>query len=556
MAAINFKGKNSVWNHHLAVPYQILEKDKKLSRKGSNEKDNLIIEADNLLALKSLLPKYQGRIKCIYIDPPYNIGNGGWVYNDKVNSPLIKNWLGLTVNKEDLTKHDKWLCMMTPRLKLLQELLTNDGLIFVSIDDNELHRLKQLMDEIFNEDNFISTLCVVTNPGGRDYGGIALTHEYVLVYKNSKESNPNEISKGDNYNFPYNDSLGGFEVRELRNRNIRFNISNRPNLFYPFFINPKVKDDNGFYSVSLKKSETHFKEILPKKSQDIQTVWRWGKEKANKHLNVNLVGRMKKDGGFQIVEKYRKETKMIKSFLNDSEYVTERGTEVLKEIFNGESIFDYPKSVALIKVLLEIGSDKDSIILDSFAGSGTTAQAVLELNKKDKGNRKFILVQLPEKIEKDKPAYKVGFRNVHEITRERVKRVIERYKLGVGFSYLKLGPQIDADSILSGNLPTYKEFAKYTYYLATGKTMDDEKAINEKDFFVGKTNGESVYLIYERDKEKLKNLAITLDWANKINDKDKSKKIVYAPACFLDEEYLEKFNISFVSIPYNLFEKK
>jgi hypothetical protein len=180
----------------------------------------------------------------------------------------------------------------------------------------------------------------------------------------------------------------------------------------------------------------------------------------------------------------------------------------------------------------------------------------LELNKEDNGNRKFILVQLPEKIEEDKPAYKAGFKYVHEITRERVKRVIERDKLEVGFSYMRLGPKIDADSILNGDLPTYNEFAKYVYYLATGKTMDNEESINEKNYFVGKINSETVYLIYEKDTEKLKKLAITLDWAEEVNKKDNGKKIVYAPACFLDEEYLERFNISFVSIPYNLFEKK
>ncbi|MBU1036977.1 hypothetical protein KKF32_02995, partial [Patescibacteria group bacterium] len=154
------------------------------------------------------------------------------------------------------------------------------------------------------------------------------------------------------------------------------------------------------------------------------------------------------------------------------------------------------------------------------------------------------------------PAYKAGFRYVHEITRERVKRVIKRDKIDVGFSYMKLGAQIDADSILTGNLPTYREFAKYVYYLATGKTIDNEKSINEKDYFVGRINGETVYLIYEKDKEKLKGLAITLEWAEKTNKKNNGKKIVYAPACFLDEEFLEKFNIDFVNIPYNLFEKK
>ena len=158
MPSIQFKGKSVVWNHHLSVPYHTLEKDTKKSLKGKNDSENLIIEGDNLLALKALLPQYQGKVKCIYIDPPYNTGNEGWVYSDNVSSPTIKDWVGQTVGKEgdDLTRHDKWLCMMTPRLKLLRELLTDDGVIFISIDDNEVHNLRLLMDEVFSSKNFIA----------------------------------------------------------------------------------------------------------------------------------------------------------------------------------------------------------------------------------------------------------------------------------------------------------------------------------------------------------------------------------------------------------------
>ncbi len=189
MPSINFKGKNVIWNHHLSVPYQILEKDKKLSLKGENEDENLIIEGDNLIGLKSLLPQYQGRIKCIYIDPPYNIGNENWIYSDNVNSPLIKDWIGKTVGADDLTRHDKWLCMMTPRLKLLRELLCEDGVIFISIDDNELYNLKQLMNEIFGESNFIGNITVKSTPGGRQSGSsISLMGDYILIYGNSENT--------------------------------------------------------------------------------------------------------------------------------------------------------------------------------------------------------------------------------------------------------------------------------------------------------------------------------------------------------------------------------
>src|SRR3989338_9804939 len=190
MATLQFKGKSAVWNHHLSVPYHTLEKDAKKSLKGTDAEENLIIEGDNLLALKSLLPKYQGRIKCIYIDPPYNTGNEGWVYSDNVNSPTIQEWIGKVVGKqgEDLTRHDKWLCMMTPRLKLLRELLANDGIIFLSIDDNEIDHLKTLMNEVFDEENFVGTLIWQRAKGGGNAKELVRGHDYILVYKKKVEA--------------------------------------------------------------------------------------------------------------------------------------------------------------------------------------------------------------------------------------------------------------------------------------------------------------------------------------------------------------------------------
>lgn len=558
MATINFKGKNSVWNHHLSVPYQILEKEKKLSVKGKNEEENLIIEADNLIALKSLLPKYQGRIKCIYIDPPYNIGNGGWTYNDEVNSPLIKEWLGKVVDKEDLTRHDKWLCMMTPRLKLLQELLSNDGVIFISIDDNELHRLKQLMDEIFGEDNFIGNIIVKSTPGGRQSGkNLALMGDYILVYGKTADTDLFGLPLSQNQIEQYknSDKKGKFLTERLRQHGVAEKREDVPSLYFPIYFNDKKN------KISTIKKLGYDIKILPILPEGGDGRWIWSKEKVEKDKEFIEIREVKRNGEYvydAFFKKYLKDELRAKmpSIWTEKDFRTEIGTRELKELFGNEKIFPYPKPVNTILRLLVSSTSSSDIILDSFAGSGTTAHAVLNLNKEDGGNRKFILVQLPERIEKDNPAHKAGFRYVHEITRERVKRVIKRDKTDVGFSYMKLGSQIDADSMLTGKLPTYKEFSKYVYYLATGKTMDNEKSINEKDYFVGKINGERVYLIYEKDKEKLKNLAITLEWAEKINRKNSGKKIVYAPACFLDEEYLEKFNIDFVSIPYNLFEKK
>ena len=195
MATLHFKGKSAVWNHHLSVPYQTLDPVAKMSHKGKDEEENLIIEGDNLTALKSLLPKYQGKIKCIYIDPPYNTGNEGWVYSDNVSNPIIKSWIGETVGREgeDLTRHDKWLCMMTPRMKLLRELLSDDGVIFVSINDHEFYNLKVLMDDIFGIQNFVSTIVWESKTtGGHDSEDINNVHEYIVLYKKSDSAGVNK----------------------------------------------------------------------------------------------------------------------------------------------------------------------------------------------------------------------------------------------------------------------------------------------------------------------------------------------------------------------------
>ncbi len=535
MALLNFKGKSAVWNHHLSVPYQTLEKDTKLSLKGKNADENLIIEADNLTALKSLLPKYQGKIRCIYIDPPYNTGNEGWVYNDSVNSPLIKDWIGQTVGADDLTRHDKWLCMMAPRLKLLRELLDDDGVIFISIDDNEIHNLIQLMKEIFRDD-YIDTMVWRKSGVGRD-GKMKNTttfrkdHEYVLVgYNYTKNLNKSfEKPKWENeYDNKDNDPRGPYKAGSISNKE---EASNPKHENYYSVESPSGK----IFTRQFNVSEEEF-EILDEDSRIY-----WGK-------NGDAVPAIK-----IFVNEKRKVTT---SSLLLNEGTTTEGTKELQTLFNGKKLFDRPKPTTLIKKILQISTDKNSIILDSFAGSGTTAQAVLDLNKGDGGNRKFILIQLPEQTKKNKEAYKAGFKFVHEITRERVKRVIEKGKLGVGFTYMKLGPKIDAESILSGQLPSYKDLAKYIYFLATGKTMNDVKKIKEEEYFVGKIGSQSIHLIYKKDFNKLKNMALTLELAEQMNKKDKNKKLVYAPACFLDDENLEKFNIEFVSIPYSLFGKK
>jgi adenine specific DNA methylase Mod len=526
MASINFKGKSAVWNHHLSVPYHTLEQDEKNSLKGKNDAENLIIQGDNLLALKALLPQYQGKVKCIYIDPPYNTGNESWVYSDNVSSPTIKEWQGKVVGKagEDLTRHDKWLCMMAPRLKMLRELLAEDGAIFVSIDDNEQHRLRQLMDEVFGEENFVTQIewqKRYTRSNNTD--NFTTVVEHIIVYSRSLSFKPNLVERdqeaNDRYENPDNDPRGAWKSIPFSNP---LSPEERPNLVYPI-----TQPNTGKTLVPTRKAWRSSKEIFEQLEKDNRVYWG-------------------KDG--------KSDTPRIKSYLSearegmtpinfwDYEFAghTDNANAEIKELFD-DKIFETPKPTKLIKRIIQVSSGKDAIILDSFAGSGTTAQAVLDLNKIDGGNRRFILVELEDYANK--------------ITAERVRRAVKKYKYEAGFTYHTLGQAIDAESLLTGKLPSYKEFAKYVYYLATGKNHPDESKIDEARSLVGKGDGETVYLLYKKDMDALKSLAITLDWAQETHAKDKGKKIVYAPACYLDDETLDQYNITFVSVPYNLFEK-
>lgn len=264
MPTLQFKGKNIIWNHHLAVPFHTLNEVSDLHYNPEKANGNIIIEGDNLIALKSLLPQFAGEVNVIYIDPPYNTGNEGWAYNDKVNSPLIKEWFGREVGKDDMTRHDKWLCMMTPRLKLLRELLADDGVIFISIDDNEIQNLKFLMNEIFGENNIIANLTVKANPRGRQSDkDIATLHDYLLCYaKNDSllELNGLPLTDDDVDDFDQEDA-DGMKWRELglRQRGAASLREDRPDMFFPIYVNP----DNG--EISLEHSDEFSIEVIPKK---------------------------------------------------------------------------------------------------------------------------------------------------------------------------------------------------------------------------------------------------------------------------------------------------
>jgi len=369
--------------------------------------ENLIIKGNNLIALHSLKHQFRGQVKLIYIDPPYNTGNDSFGYNDGFNQ-------------------SSWLTFMKNRLEIARDLLRLDGFIFISIDDNEHPYLRILCNEIFKKENFISDIIIQSNKGGRDYLKIAKSHEYLLCYQRSEDSDLKEIIKKDVV-FDYKDELGGFNLRELRNRNPRFGQHNRPNLYYPFYINPLIKDKNSFCSVSLTRKKGYHIEVYPLNSLGNKSCWRWGQSKSvdnildNPH-DSNIIARQKQGGGWNIYEKHRKLTSKVKSIWDESYVRTEAGTKELRRIL-GNNKFPFPKPVGLIKKILMMSTEENDLILDFFAGSGTTAQAVLEQNREDGGGRNFILIEQLDYIE--------------TTTFDRVKNVLDEKTDFIAFELMK-----------------------------------------------------------------------------------------------------------------------
>ena len=555
MATLEFKGKQIIRNYHLTLKYHSLNgvKKKSLTDKISLN-DNLIIHGDTLLALKALLPTYAGKVKCIYIDPPYNTGNEGWKYNDNVNSPMMRDWLGKTVDKDDLTRHDKWLCMMMPRLKLLRDLLTEDGVLFISIDDNEQYRLRGLLDEIFTERNFISCITIKANPRGRQSDNdFATLHDYCICYgKNADyvELNGLPLTPGDIEEFDQTDP-DGEKWRELglRQRGSASLRTDRKDMFFPIYVDPK----NG--TVSLKPNEIHTIEVIPRKADGREGRWMWSATKVKDEIN-RVYGR--KVTGKERYDIYIKDylnrngeqrTSKPRSIWNDTVVNTETGGKELKLILEQKNL-EYPKPVDLIKRVIRIGTDKDSLIIDSFAGSGTTAQAVLELNKEDGGQRKFILVECENYAD--------------TITAERVRRVIkgipdskdEVLKKGLGgtFSYYELGKPLEITKLLEGkDLPEYKELARYVFYTATGDQIDEGK-INPEKYYIGESKEYLVYLLYQPKLDYLKSKALTLDIAKSLGEYNGKKHLVFAPTKYMDAQQLSDYHIEFAQLPFEIYK--
>ena len=445
--SINWPGKAQAVKVAQLPSLATLKPDEKASVDFDKTK-NLFIEGDNLEVLKLLQKSYFGKIKMIYLDPPYNTGKE-FIYPDKYEEGL-QTYLQYTgqidaegrkfsTNVEtDGRFHSKWMNMMWPRLFLARNLLTEDGVIFISIDDHEADNLKKICNEIMGEENFIGQFIVNSTPNARDYGHIGKMHEYTFFYAKNILYTETQLLPDEERSFRFEDSIGPFNIHPLYNSNVAFTPENRKNLYYPFYLNTKKIDKDGFFEIILEKKDG-LVEIFPPMSEkgDAQFVWRWGKIKSQEGLNKEIVGYRTGDGDFRIVQKMRHSAKLIRSLLLDTAFSSRRGTAEIEELF-GKKIFSFPKPVKLIKDFIQVSTKNNDIILDFFSGSATTAHAVLQLNAEDGESRRFIMTQLPEKIDEESEAYKAGYKNITEIGEDRIrkagKKIVEENKNKEGFN--------------------------------------------------------------------------------------------------------------------------
>jgi len=430
----------------------LLKADETHNSKPENaNSENLLIKGDNLEVLKHLANAYYEQVKMIYIDPPYNTGSDGFTYQDdrKFTAKELQKLIGVDAEKAkrilDFTQgksnsHSAWLTFLYPRLYISKQLLKDEGVIFVSIDDNEVTQLRMLMDEVFGEENYIGTFIINSTPNARDYGHIGKMHEYCIFYANKLNKTETNLLEDKNKRFTFKDEKGGFNVHPLYNSNVAFTPENRENLYYPFYLNPeKQLSELGeeFYEISLTKNENHIEIYPPKSVKDgVQFVWRWGQPKSLGELNKEIVGYLTEDEEYRIVQKMRTSEKLIRSILSDKEFSSRRGTAEVEKIF-GKKVFSFPKPIELLNNLIKVATDKDSIVLDFFAGSGTTGDSLFQINSEDGGNRRFILVQIPELI--DQKQNKVGYNfvkkelgidtpTIFDITKERIIRAAKKTK--------------------------------------------------------------------------------------------------------------------------------
>jgi len=538
MPTLNWIGKEAVVEHHKEVPFHLLRCNPELSV-GEPGSGNLLVQGDNLLALKALLPYYKGQVKCIYIDPPYNTGNESWVYNDNVNSPEIQTWLGRVVGKEaeDLSRHDKWLCMMYPRLVLLRELLSEDGSFWMSIDDNEVHHARAILDEIFGPQNFVDTIIwqKIFSPKS-SARHLSADHDFILVYAKNAEVwqrnlLPRTEAQDQRYKNPDNDPRGPWTSGDLSARN-----------YYSLGTYP-ITTPSGRVIESPPKG-TYWR-VSKETLEDLDTdgrIW-WGESGDNVPRLKRFLSEVKSGVVPQTIWLHK-----------EVGNTQEAKKEVVRMLPEAASVFSTPKPTRLITRILQIATDPGDLVLDSFAGSGTTGHAMLKLNKEDGGNRRFILVEMEPEI-------------ARAITSERLKRAIEGYEwegqqsktnreegLGGGFRFCELGPTLfDAQGQIRDAV-SFTDLAHHVFFTETGEPLPLPQGATLETPLLGAVNGLAVYLLYNgvlEDRSEGSGNVLTQAVLATLPPHD-GPKVVYGNGCMLSSAYRQQANITFRQIPYEV----
>ncbi len=556
MPTLEWIGKSKVINHHQDVPFRVLERKYSYDEDGQHSEDNgsenMIIRGDNLEALKALLPRYEGRIKCIYIDPPYNTGNEGWVYNDNVNDPKIKKWLGEVVGKEgeDLTRHDKWLCMMYPRLKLLQKLLADDGVIFINIGEDEHANLKLICDEIFGVRNYVTDFGRQMKSGGAKGHYYTPSLDYVLTYAKNIDLLPyfraimTQQQIDVFYKFTQEEgSRKGEKYGE--ERLFKSSLEARANQRY------YIQCPDGTFAIPPgETTPDELKEGLIVTPLKTDKVWKWIYPRYKQEFDAgNIIFKRTNTSG--LVDEHGNQCKWNiynKLWLSEQQekgvvpsnliigYENRQSAAELKKL---NLDFNYAKPIRLIEYLLTISQmEKDAIVLDSFAGSGTTAHAVLNMNKADGGHRKFILVEMMDYAD--------------SITAERVNRVIRGYGegkntvegTGGNFSFYDLGkPLLVGDCLNEAVAP--EKIREYIWFMETKQPYAPPSGGNP--YYLGKHNNTGYYFYYEPQR------VTVLDYAFLSTITEKADgTVIYADRCSISEDKLAKMGVTFKKIPRDI----
>lgn len=587
MPTLDWIGKKAVVNHHREVPYRLIHCDLDLSA-GDTDSGNLLVQGDNLEALRALLPYYAGKVKCIYIDPPYNTGNEGWVYNDNVNSPEMRDWLGKVVEKEtvDLSRHDKWLCMMYPRLRLLRDFLSHDGIFFVSCDENELHNLKIICDEIFRASNYAATFIWNTEGNTDNQLQVKTNHEYIIAYYGNKKYRDFAIGQVIDPNTPENSNLrAGFADNNITKNGVK----NPPAIVelpvgfpssIPYMNLKREKLDDAFFEAV--RIERIISREIQRKYSITQIPVRLDDMKVS---NGELSSPCRVFSGWANAKKLAEfidngcmpipdGEDQIRFYLNKNGCIRYRKTResarnilsVLRELGTTEKSktalrkmgveFDYPKPVNLIKYLLSIGaSNPDSIVLDSFSGSGTTGEAVLSLNKDDGGNRKFILVEMDKSISTEKTAKRLESAIKGYEYSEKKGKILKVQGFGGGFRFCRLGaPLFDEYGDVAQGV-SFPDLAAHIFFSETGAPIPSRA----KSEFLGVHQGRAVYLLFDaahqgQPREAAGNVLTPdrLACLPQPSDDFDGVRVIYAEGCTASPERLKAHGAIFKQIPYQV----